>query len=666
MMRTSPHKWFMRRAIALSLLLSIDGYLVVSSATLLSRGGSGATAAALSPAEPGHTDSKRETRTLLPGLQEDALGNLYIARIDLFLDTCPINDPAITEIRGDFQIRRNGVLVTDIPCSDPATQMQLAQYTDELIVLQGLRVMYYMDRGRMGHIPWTGGTFYDWVKSRVGGIDIRDGSGSFCCENFDGRIHFALGAQDDFNREFDRMWEGISMNIALYGHEARHVDGFFHSSCCGIPFGCDQTFDLVDMPAYGVQWWLSRAFLLGEINVGFSCLNPSRAAEIRDWFLSSLEVFRDRLCENKPPSVLSPPLPGGPCRYEEPCGVISVSPGTIPAATVGNLYNQALGASGGIVPFTFTVSAGALPGGLTLLPNGLISGFPLAAGTFNFTVTATNGNNCSGATAYSVTVASIPLLEADVAPRPTGSGTLVVSDWVQIGRFSVALDMPTAGVEFQKADCAPRATQGDGQITVADWVQAGRYSVGLDPVSASGGPVLPSLNLMSALNTSSPVARSAEVRRSVLRALDATFTTSQVGELHIELDALGNENALAFSISYAGGMVTFVDADVAKNATNGLTFAVNESRAAEGRLGVSLGLAPGRTFLPGRNSLLTLRFTPHAGDGQTTMRVNFDDSLVRREVVSAAAALLPGPTCAGATVTIASNTRRLPPIRPKR
>src|SRR6185436_7422307 len=81
--------------------------------------------------------------------------------------------------------------------------------------------------------------------------------------------------------------------------------------------------------------------------------------------------------------------------------------------------------------------------------------------------------------------------EGDVAPRPTGSGTLVVSDWVQIGRFSVGLDTPAPGSEFQRADCAPRAMLGDAQVTVADWVQAGRYSVGLDSVTAAGGPTSP-------------------------------------------------------------------------------------------------------------------------------------------------------------------------------
>ena len=54
--------------------------------------------------------------------------------------------------------------------------MALSQYTDELIVLQGLRTIYYMDLGRSGHLPWTAGTLYGWMKSKIGGINIRTDS----------------------------------------------------------------------------------------------------------------------------------------------------------------------------------------------------------------------------------------------------------------------------------------------------------------------------------------------------------------------------------------------------------------------------------------------------------------------------------------------------------
>ena len=83
-------------------------------------------------------------------------------------------------------------------------------------------------------------------------------------------------------------------------------------------------------------------------------------------------------------------------------------------------------------------------------------------------------------------------VEADVAPRSHGDGSLLVNDWVEVGRFVAGLDTVAAGSEFQRADCAPVANGGDGQLLVNDWVQAGRYIAGLDSSQAAHGPTSPS------------------------------------------------------------------------------------------------------------------------------------------------------------------------------
>jgi hypothetical protein len=54
--------------------------------------------------------------------------------------------------------------------------------------------------------------------------------------------------------------------------------------------------------------------------------------------------------------------------------------------SVGAPYNGALVVTGGLSPFTYSVSGGPLPGGLELNPTtGAITGIPTAAGTFSFT-----------------------------------------------------------------------------------------------------------------------------------------------------------------------------------------------------------------------------------------------------------------------------------------
>ncbi len=80
------------------------------------------------------------------------------------------------------------------------------------------------------------------------------------------------------------------------------------------------------------------------------------------------------------------------------CPAVNVTPGTLAPGQVGAAYSQAFAASGGAGPYTWAVSGGALPGGLTLSAAGALSGTPAAGseGTASFAVTATDANGCSG------------------------------------------------------------------------------------------------------------------------------------------------------------------------------------------------------------------------------------------------------------------------------
>jgi hypothetical protein len=49
--------------------------------------------------------------------------------------------------------------------------------------------------------------------------------------------------------------------------------------------------------------------------------------------------------------------------------------------------NVILGVAGGVKPYTFSLSSGSLPTGLTLSPSGVVSGTPSGAGSKSFSVT---------------------------------------------------------------------------------------------------------------------------------------------------------------------------------------------------------------------------------------------------------------------------------------
>ena len=71
-------------------------------------------------------------------------------------------------------------------------------------------------------------------------------------------------------------------------------------------------------------------------------------------------------------------------------GAVSITPPTLPGGTVGTAYLATLSATGGVLPYTWSVSSGLLPAGLTLTTNpdstATISGTPTLLGTSTFTI----------------------------------------------------------------------------------------------------------------------------------------------------------------------------------------------------------------------------------------------------------------------------------------
>ncbi len=106
------------------------------------------------------------------------------------------------------------------------------------------------------------------------------------------------------------------------------------------------------------------------------------------------------------------------------CPVITVNPATLPNGTVGSAYNQVISASGGTAPYAFAVSSGALPTGLLLnTATGAITGAPTTAGTFDFSITATDAAGCTGTRPYTITIAGVgcPVITLSPTTLPPGA-----------------------------------------------------------------------------------------------------------------------------------------------------------------------------------------------------------------------------------------------------
>ncbi|MEI5679504.1 MULTISPECIES: putative Ig domain-containing protein [unclassified Mesorhizobium] len=84
---------------------------------------------------------------------------------------------------------------------------------------------------------------------------------------------------------------------------------------------------------------------------------------------------------------------------------ITVGPNALPGGSVGSGYGPVtLTANGGTGPYSFEVTAGNLPAGLSLSISGEFNGTPTVAGSFTFTVTATDDNGFTGTREYTLAI----------------------------------------------------------------------------------------------------------------------------------------------------------------------------------------------------------------------------------------------------------------------
>lgn len=102
------------------------------------------------------------------------------------------------------------------------------------------------------------------------------------------------------------------------------------------------------------------------------------------------------------------------------CPVITLAPATVPNGTIGVAYTQTITGSGGTAPYSFGVTVGTLPAGLTLTAAGVLAGTPTTAGTSAFTIRSTDAVGCFAEIVYTQTISALP-------PVPTMSQWAVIA-----------------------------------------------------------------------------------------------------------------------------------------------------------------------------------------------------------------------------------------------
>ncbi|MBI3766741.1 MAG: hypothetical protein HY277_09620, partial [Ignavibacteriales bacterium] len=102
-----------------------------------------------------------------------------------------------------------------------------------------------------------------------------------------------------------------------------------------------------------------------------------------------------------------------------PLTVTTNSP--LPSATAGTAYAETLMATGGSPPYSWSITTGSLPTGLTLASTGIISGTTTTAGNFGVTIQATDAASGTASRAFTLTVIAGAAAELSLIQQPTST-----------------------------------------------------------------------------------------------------------------------------------------------------------------------------------------------------------------------------------------------------
>jgi YVTN family beta-propeller protein len=188
-------------------------------------------------------------------------------------------------------------------------------------------------------------------------------------------------------------------------------------------------------------------------------------------------------------------------------------------AQVGDAYSSALVVSGGVAPFTFSITSGSLPPGLTLnTSTGAITGTPTTAGTYNFTAqvvdsqSSTATSNCSIAVSPATLTLSCPTATAQVGVAY--SSALTASGGVAPYTFSIASGSLPSGLTLNTSTGAITGTP----------TTAGTYNFTAQVVDSKGNTATSNCSIvvsLQALTLSCPTG-SAQLGAAYSSALNAS------------------------------------------------------------------------------------------------------------------------------------------------
>ena len=140
-----------------------------------------------------------------------------------------------------------------------------------------------------------------------------------------------------------------------------------------------------------------------------------------------------------------------------PVQPLEITTTSLPQGQQGTGYGDALATTGGTAPYSWTVSSGSLPTGLTLSASGEIAGIPSGSGTSSFAVTVMDAEQLTASANFTMTInqssgydgpAQLPLITMAVTMADTPAPGSVIN--VSAGEdLQAALNQATCGQTIQ-------------------------------------------------------------------------------------------------------------------------------------------------------------------------------------------------------------------------
>jgi prepilin-type N-terminal cleavage/methylation domain-containing protein len=123
---------------------------------------------------------------------------------------------------------------------------------------------------------------------------------------------------------------------------------------------------------------------------------------------------------------------------------VSITTASLPDGQTNVSYSQSLTSSGGKAPFSWSLTSGSLPAGLTLnASNGTITGTPTAGGTSTFTIRVTDSLTGTATRSLSIKIVTPPSVTTSAATNITGNSATLNGSLTSLGTAT------TVNVYFQ-------------------------------------------------------------------------------------------------------------------------------------------------------------------------------------------------------------------------